>query len=68
MLIDMNFLIFRYFFIFFLNFFTFLMNFSGFFLNFLNLKSIYLIENQFYKCPGDVAQSGVFDRACNCDC
>ena len=36
--------------------------FSNFIRFFMNLKSIYLIKNQFYKCAGDVAQSGASDR------
>ena len=39
--------------------------FKDFFEFFLNLKSIYLIKNQFYKCAGDVAQSGASNHAFN---
>ena len=34
---------------------------------FLNLQSIYLIKNQFYKCTGDMAQSRAADREFNRD-
>ena len=33
----------------------------------MNLKLIYLIENQFYKCVSDVAKSGVSYCAINRD-